>query len=1082
MLERPGESTDDPLTHFNPNRAILDNCQPLLNGTSAKLVAEKKWAESITPPASGETTADDLEENSGFSTVWQYDTEPALDEAEYLLSDYLQKTWEKNFEVKNPPTDGIPTKLTKYIHKTFNDISLPCVQKIDGSLPPTSPFFPPPLTSTSSESPDDVLPSSGDQSIPSSCSSESVSPSPDPGGPCPPPIRKITHKPYLSPGSGPVYYCPNVEKIVEPSHVFSPRQYMVENDLKEKGDKHAGPGAYMVHLNFFDQLYPDPVNGPKGYLTDRDYSWKTSICVPRCADGSGPYLRGYTTYYPMTCEPPSTCIPTSPYYIDHSVPSYYGLPKCPTGPGYRYNDQMVREPIVQCAMVPVDVLEFRREQFENCIMQRINFNFNDWVTNDPPRPDPDVSAWKPPCKTRFYETDNPAKCKVKMSIHQCCHILIKDVVPANNLKFKTCENLVQHRLDTDPLLSIPDAYVSYYGVEKKPNISHITDEKHKYNGDCPPGFPDCYPAGGGVENGMGRGSYDKARVMTEFLNGSSPNPNRTCGVKAVTGNQLYPTEPDEYRFGYYFKDFIFPELLIETADPYDFVPRFLGYHMPYMKRWDTGVSSGNPYHAGSYLNTLGGFDVWVGIGREERSIRDGEIASAAVKPPEATDAGGSVKDRLLAYDQPSQIGRIGGWAEAKAHQMWSTRRSNLSCVGRYEKLFKPGGPEQLALSKAGSGYTSKEHQQWPWPLGWRGYVTDSHDADWNFAFPYFPEGEGTPAAALISVSNGYRGLDNALPGDIIIYTMNSVKHIAYVVDIGFDVANRKNAKFDRKISKYVLDDKVITPNRVFVVSWDQGKFPTATGSTLNWSLGPQREIYKYKVPGKYSEEICSNKIRALVDTFDPETGTTPSLCKSAGPKMSEADCKNNTCQPSCEDPDFNKCVLPGTKADWESAIIYRPYKDVRKCVNYGALGYPKDAITDLTATYNWTGNLDDSGNAPPPDPGVVYQGLSHRVNTNVWSYCANAGWDPPASWNREYSGAQTGATTDATLCGPKWFGKSGDTPSGCAVESDAETELFPKKSITPPVFTPSSSGGTANPSAPGGGGSGGVTKPPVTPR
>jgi len=1043
-MERPGESTDDPLTAFVPDRAFLGNCQPFINGISAERVMREKWQESVTPPTPGEVTANDIEEASGFAPVWQYPRRPDYDEAEYKLSTYLQKAWNEDFVQGVPVDPRIPTRLNTRIHKRFQDIQLPCVQVSDSPNPPPPLPFPVPGASTTSSAVGGVGGAggasgvgsdgggAGSSSCPSSSpssSSSGTSPSPSPG-PCGA-TRPITDATYVSAGSGPTYYCPNVERITEPSHPYSPRAYMVPNTIGG-----ANPAL-------FDQLFDSDGNGTNdtGYLTDRDYSWATTECVRDCNDNT--LKRGYTTYQPENCNPPPRFITSSRYWKPIPPPA-----------GEVYREEQIREPIVQCAMVPVDILEFRDEAFENCIMQRINYNFNEWARRHYPQAD----TFRPPCKTKFWETDQatdptrPDYCPVRMSIQQCCHIIIKDVVPANFIKYRTCEGLMQRRRDDDRLVS------SGLGP---PDITHITDERFGALRPCPPGFEDCLPVDtlpctgtGCVSTAIdGTGNmYNLARRMTQQLNGNTASTRMQCGFRGMTGTDLIPTEPDEYLFSHYFKDFQYPELNITTPDPYDARNKFVGYHMPYMRWWDTGVSAGNPFHAGSFLNVLGGFDTLLGVGREERDERTAERMRDAVNPTDATDAGGSIRDRLE-NDQPSQMGRTGGWAELKAHQMWSLRRSNLFCIGRYEKLFKPGGPEQLALTKAGAGYTSMEFHQWPWSLGWRGYVTDSHDPDdWHYDFPNFPDGIGTPATAIVPDNGSFLGLDNALPGDIIVYTMNNMKYIAYVTDIGFDVADRRRAVFnpDPLVSKFELDGRIITPNRVFVVAWDQGKFPTSTRSTLNWGIGPQRTIFKQFVPTNYSEEICGHTIRALIDS-DPNVTT----CRNDGPTMNVPSCQTNKCQPSCEDPDYGNCVLPSDtlgQLGWSRVLVYRPYWDVRQC--NGTITVPSGSTTlTLPDTYNWTGNLDPGTGLPPsPSQNVLYQNATHTVHTNVFGYCANAGWDPPASWNRQYSGAQTGAITDVTLCGPKWYSLlgSGGNPTGCAVTPGAATDLFPTGVPVPP--------------------------------
>lgn len=728
-----------------------------------------------------------------------------------------------------------------------------------------------------------------------------------------------------------------------------------------------------------------------GHLTDRDYSWATTDCVYHCP--SNKYIRGYTTYEPYYCPPLSGVIPTSPWV------SFEG------GTPYVDDIKRIRHPTVQCAIVPVDVLEFRDQAFYTCIMQRINYNFNAWIAAGYPNPD----FWNPPCKTRFWETDSVAQCPVKMSIQQCCHTIIKDVVPANFVKLRTCEGLMQTRRDNEELQE-------FLTGDPESDLTYLTE------GGCPPGFPGCsttYTDGTPYQMVDGTGwTQNYLRQLTQKVN----------------EDQCFETEPEDYMFKTYFGDFWYPEP--DELDPEAYTWEFVGYHMPYMRWWDTGASAGNPTHGGNYLNTLGSFDTLIGVGREERDYQTAqEMADEEIEGSLAwfnefygvnvTDEGGNLESRM-SIEQPSEMGRIGGWMELKAHQMWSIRRSNLFCVGRYEKLFKHGGPEDLALSKAGSGYTSMVYKPWPWAMGWRGYVTDDHDAGWQYKFPHFPF--GAAGASIIY------GLDNALPGDIIVYNINGLSQVAYVTDIGFDVPNFKDAEFNYLAEKHFLGGQPLTPNRVFVVSWDQHKFPTSTGSSINWGVGPERTIYKNRVPSNYSSYVCSRWFRAVTDPvpdqFDCRTG------------FEEGQCSSFDCQPSCEDPDYSACVLPNNEVDWNNAMIYRPrrmtspntYADIRACNGY--ISYPPDTDFNLGDTYSWTGWSGDPDNPLPPIASVIYQNQTHLVGTDLWGYCANSGWDPPPHFSKEYKGARTGAITDATLCGPRWW--------SCSARPGAEVKMFPE--------------------------------------
>jgi hypothetical protein len=432
-------------------------------------------------------------------------------------------------------------------------------------------------------------------------------------------------------------------------------------------------------------------------------------------------------------------------------------------------------------------------------------------------------------------------------------------------------------------------------------------------------------------------------------------------------------------------------------------------------------------------------------------------------------------------------------------------------------------------SKAGAGYTSMVSRQWPWSLGWRGYATDSHaDAakqggvlhtprtEWGF--PNFPQEftppevvdsrdtaartkdySGQPKSAIIANGNPpapsgsdpdpAAGLDNALPGDIITVEMNGLPHVYYVTKLGWPIDIRESqAKWDYIENKYRLPNGTfIRPDRVYVESWDQGKFPTSTGSSLQWGTGPERTIYKYFVPETYRKQVCAGgpaippatnplPLRALTDASPytpPADPSDPTLnqcrLKMATPtdEFNQRDCESLKCQPSCADLDFSQCVLPGGSTDWRKAKVYRPAYDIRGCAAglgtiHGQITFPDPANPppppappnyDFTATYNWYAPRVDT--ATPtlqkkvvPDMRVIYQAQTQEIGTDLWAACNNWGFDPPQHFAREYKGAQTGALTDTTLCGPKW----GD----CSTAKPQERKCFPSKNndSVPVTFPP----------------------------
>ncbi len=478
-----------------------------------------------------------------------------------------------------------------------------------------------------------------------------------------------------------------------------------------------------------------------------------------------------------------------------------------------------------------------------------------------------------------------------------------------------------------------------------------------------------------------------------------------------------------------------------------------GAHMPYMRLWDTGTSSGNPLHGGSFINTLGSYDTVVGVGHEERNFYDAtdvvteidarqdagaidaalrrlsaaRTAEAAAKyayenpwacwwgcdPPYGRSCGrywhcpcmpcllaawNAAKAELAAaeqqlYDarhsfvaterqtttaanidprssltQTARTGKINGWEGIKGHQMWTLRRFGLNCIGRYEKLFKPLAQEDFVLARAGANYTSKTGVQWPWPLGWRGYVADPNN---EFERNPNPLSTGPDPARLT-------GLDDAEAGDLIIYTINGIKRISYVA----------------KVNK-------VEPRFVKIEGWNQGKFPTAAGISTSAGLNQQRTIYKTEVPTR----ARSLRIVTLHPTSPTEVPRAPTINDELIRFLPPTDlAKIGDNNPSCEDPEFTSCVLGGEgirdtngvlipNSVWDNVKIYRPSADTaqRQCPM-----------------------INTASGAGGPDLNTS------KLATDSFSYCVNAGFDPPSNYVIGYNGAGTGAVQDLTLCGPKW--------------------------------------------------------------
>ena len=956
-LERPGVSADDPLSQYDPIRSILNDCQPLVDGNSALLLEF------------GRNSQKPNESKAGYAKVLMYPYRPDLDEADYLLSDYMQK--QKTFP--------------KVVFK--RKVGLPCVRDQNDTRVPN---YPVPL--------------------PAICVDGATCPPPPPP-PCGPysiPIPQGTD--YVSPqkSNNVNYYCPNIEKITEPSHPFSPRN---DTGTSSTGTSSSGNGfsATVSSMGMWSQT---------GALTDRDYSQLTSQKLQDPNDVGKCYTPDLQWMY-----------------TDYSKP---GNGDCGL---VRDCEDRELNPTVQCAIVPVDILSFRQAAFDTCIRQRIYYNIDiflllwwsagwddispyiqatdndqnmpgyvDFYTNfNPPyppfwgahpqtysvygqspifRPGKNPSypgTWpllngrfNPPCKTRFFESDDADHCPVNMSIQQCCHIITKDVVPANFLKIRTCEGLRQDRIDNIGItlsMTPPDSPPDSGGAcNSSPGDCYDNDfdmddfdspatSNSDSMGACPtPQPPPHSPAIVNIydeeflwdynpvqhEKIMDGDSYKVALLFTEVLNQVG----------------CHDTEPDEYQFKHWFESW---------SDPYTGL--LIGYHMPYMRWYDTGVSAGQQFHGGSFVNTLGGFDTLVGVGREERSKEDSYQAKL-----QSYIFGSPMTDGLvqaIGTQEQSQAGRMGGWLELKAHEMWSIRRSNLFCVGRYEKLFKEGGPEDFALRRAGGNYLNTLGNEYPWPLGWRGYASDSH-------------GEGFPTVGGGGASA--TGLDNAEIGDIIVYKLNGVNHVAYVANVF------KPAGVVRSVS---------------ILTWDQGKYPDATGASVSWGFGPQRQIYKYAVTQDDvggTNPMCRKTLRALTnavggDPANPNTIVGNCKGREKDDAMIAAACQSNNCQPSCADPDYIHCVMPNGMADWNAVKIYHPRDNVRACSSTCVINQPcPDPISSISGAST---GIASSNNTP-------------FIDTNYFSWMVNFGFDPPLALRSEEGYKGVGAYDKTNLCGYAW--------------------------------------------------------------
>ncbi len=311
---------------------------------------------------------------------------------------------------------------------------------------------------------------------------------------------------------------------------------------------------------------------------------------------------------------------------------------------------------------------------------------------------------------------------------------------------------------------------------------------------------------------------------------------------------------------------------------------YFGNHMPYMKIWDMGQSLQRTRNSDGTMqppnDTTGQYTTIVGVGREAAAT----VASNAAVP--LRDA----NNRTLAERYTDQRCKTMGWSgvpklpinfgglsvyppdpmtswtELKLYQARTTRNVGLTCLARYEKVFKPGSAENLILMATGGEWDRtiisrcarapggrvrnctymtlqeyqaagspantntvvylKQLQKQAWPNSWRGYMAAENP---DVQFPNF----GDMIASTIT------GLDEAEPGDVILLPEGprgpaikpGLAKLALVTEVR--LPNNSTCVDDRNC--YV---KVLEP--------DTGKWPDICGTTDTW--GEMKARYYFR-PG-----------------------------------------------------------------------------------------------------------------------------------------------------------------------------------------------------------------------------------------
>lgn len=333
---------------------------------------------------------------------------------------------------------------------------------------------------------------------------------------------------------------------------------------------------------------------------------------------------------------------------------------------------------------------------------------------------------------------------------------------------------------------------------------------------------------------------------------------------------------------------------------------YFGHHMPYPRLWDTEKSLHKIPPASrdiqAVLDTTGQYTAIVGVGREAAAKAASDNAPEDENGKKREDIFNDQRCKTMGWGGVLPTISAGGatialpdpmtsWSEFKLYQTRTLRNIGISCLGRYEKVFKPGGAENMLLLASGaewskliitkcprgSGGTTgkcdyltlkeytdsgsvdsndttlyiKELSNQGIPNSWRGYLAADKS---SVRFPAFGGGSAT----------GATGLDRAELGDIILMPNgpgdNPVRpglaKLALVIETNLpgktDCASKKNC--------YV---KVLEP--------DNGKYPDICGTTDSW--GKMKSRYYFK-PGSLPEDAGAEYARIHSSKDCEETGIT----------------------------------------------------------------------------------------------------------------------------------------------------------------------------------------------------------------
>lgn len=373
-------------------------------------------------------------------------------------------------------------------------------------------------------------------------------------------------------------------------------------------------------------------------------------------------------------------------------------------------------------------------------------------------------------------------------------------------------------------------------------------------------------------------------------------------------------------------------------------------HMPFMRWWDTGQAAGGggwPNVTPLFLRIGTNYDPYCDKGYMDTIVGVGTEGTNGASPAGLCRYGGGggkpYKCINIGASTTSPVDRLTSWYELKQYQINSIRNFGMNCLPMHEKMWKWVSEEDGALKQAGKHFNSKVLQSNdtttnslfqlktnPWPLRWRGYLTDQQFGNTNTDVYRFPNFNPDSVAGTVPAASKFTGLDNAQVGDIIYVTANDpaaqpggatppVDHSVMPFMAVVTYAQHNTGKTLSSCTTAECTDATATcSDFVEVVDVNNGKYPDTCGITDYIGMGQTRRIVKEWLPTNIQDVLY----RGTATTFVTDSCNDRHTISASALGIP----LQYTANGHCMDPKYAVCKMG---ADWTTIQVYRPSLDER---------------------------------------------------------------------------------------------------------------------------------------------------------